>query len=111
MATQMQATFATDFSIEYFDNFKIVTNNYNETSPYVAVLYPCGTQQPGANAVQRLLPEAARVGYFAVPLTAVATGDTTAGWALVCMPTSACAPLLPLCLLRPRLPALHCEVI
>jgi hypothetical protein len=80
-----QATFAEDFTMEYFDDFKILTN-LRAKPPYASVLYPCGTAnklKPAEANIAKLLKPNTTAAYFEVPLTAVAAGDTTAGWALV----------------------------
>ena len=100
---------AEDFSIQYFPGYKIVTNKQADP-PYAAVLYPCGTDKPAASNFAKLKQStAAEIGFFEIPLYAVATDDSTAGWTLVrsCIAlasavfTHALAPLMPL-LLQPR---------
>lgn len=78
----MQTLQATDFTIEYFPGYKVVTNQQT-TPPFVSVLYPCGTEPPAAAGFEAR--NASGVAFFAIPLTAVATDDSTAGWALVCL--------------------------
>ena len=77
---RLQTIQATDFTIEYFPEYKVVTNQQS-SPPFVSVLYPCGTQQPEPALFQSR--NASGVAFFAIPLTAVATDDSTAGWALV----------------------------
>lgn len=78
----MQALDALDFSIDYYPSYKVVTNRQSGT-PYYSVLYPCGTEPPAEDEVEGLAADNAGVAFFAIPLTAVATDDSTAGWAIV----------------------------
>jgi hypothetical protein len=82
---RVQVTVAQDFTVEYFKSFKIVTNR-EVKPPYVSVLYPCGSPKPTAADFAKLNQTSAGmsgIGFFEIPLTAVATDDSTAGYALV----------------------------
>jgi hypothetical protein len=80
-----KANLAKDFSIEYYPDYKVLMNSESSPSvkPYATVLYPCGKAKPAESKFAALKARTSGIGYFATPLYAVATADTTAGWALV----------------------------
>ncbi|KAL0043795.1 hypothetical protein WJX82_001269 [Trebouxia sp. C0006] len=64
---QVNVTVAQDFTVQYMDSYKIVTNLYvNETY----VLYQCGTTAPDADVV----PAGSK--FFEIPLTSVTVVET-----------------------------------
>jgi hypothetical protein len=79
----LQLLNAADFSIQYFPGYKVVTNT-QATPAFASVLYPCGTEPPDEASVRaNSIANDTGLGFFEIPLTAVSTGDSTAGWALV----------------------------
>lgn len=77
-----QVEFADDFTIQYYEDYKVVTNYYT-TPPYSMVLYPCGKDQPAASNFRELERKSSGVAYLPIPLSAVATSDSTVSWAMV----------------------------
>lgn len=73
------------FDLTYRQNYKVV--KYNQIDVDVTyILYQCGTGKPDDAFTQGL--NASTTAYVEIPVTAVATGDSTAAWMLVRLPVT-----------------------
>lgn len=80
---QVQEQAGLFFDLKYRKNYKVVT--YRQLDVDVTyVLYQCGTEKPDDQFIKGL--NQSTTAFVEIPVTAVATGDSTAAWMLVRSP-------------------------
>lgn len=80
MACGLQEQAGLFFDLSYRENYKVVKYNQAEVDT-TYILYQCGTDKPDDQFTQGL--NASKTAFVEIPVTAVATGDSTAAWMLV----------------------------
>jgi hypothetical protein len=94
----LQEEAGTLFDIKYMKNYKVIeytTSPELEGTPLTAatyILHQCGTERPDDEFIQsKIRGKNSSVQFVEIPLTAVATEDSTVGWMLVRVPCCLCA--------------------